>query len=120
VHSRDDFLVVLSRVIIIGRSMMRKMGNQSRVRDFRRVVVLLLLFSRHFFSISSSLVVQISMILLLFATFIVAVFVLLGASILEELSLLRFLLNDVQAKNLRSTQTSKNEALTSKKEALTP
>ena len=80
--------------------MMRKMGNQSRVRDFRRVVGILLLFSRHFFSISS-LVVQISMILLLFATFIVA-FVLLGASILEELSLLSFL-KDVQAKNLRST-----------------
>jgi len=78
--------------------MMRKMGNQSRVRDFRRVGILLL-FSRHFFSISS-LVVQISMILLLYATFIA--FVLLGASILEELSLLSFL-KDVQAKNLRST-----------------
>tara|TARA_B100001142_G_C13926851_1_gene497687 strand:- start:168 stop:416 length:249 start_codon:yes stop_codon:yes gene_type:complete len=79
--------------------MMRKMGNQSRVRDFRHVGILLL-FSRHFFSISSSLVVQISMILLLYATFIA--FVLLGASILEELSLLSFL-KDVQAKNLRST-----------------
>ena len=42
------------------------------------------------------------MILLLFATFIVAVFVLLGASILEELSLLSFL-KAVQAKNLRRT-----------------
>jgi len=40
------------------------------------------------------------MILLLYATFIA--FVLLGASILEELSLLSFL-KDVQAKNLRST-----------------
>jgi hypothetical protein len=42
VHSRD--LVVLSSVG--GRLMMRKMGNQSRVRDFRRVI---LLFFTHFF-----------------------------------------------------------------------
>jgi len=41
VHSRDLFVLSLGRLM-----MMMKMGNQSRVRDFRRSI---LLFFRHFF-----------------------------------------------------------------------
>jgi len=47
VHSRD--LVVPLSSVGKGRLMMRKMGNQSRVRDFRQRVILL--FFTHFFSI---------------------------------------------------------------------